>query len=74
MTSRTPMLRRAALSKDKEPELQARLTRNGEYIVSVQGGPQDLLARGTEKAALEDGKAYVKRNWKFDPMRGWVAV
>lgn len=40
------------------------------YIVSVVGGPQDLLWRATEAAALEDGAAYVERHWTPTPS-GW---
>lgn len=35
----------------------------GWYMVSVVGGPQDLLKRSTEAAALSDGAAYVAENW-----------
>jgi hypothetical protein len=33
------------------------------YMLSVEGGPQDLLARTTEAAALTAGAAYVKANY-----------
>lgn len=33
------------------------------YMLSVAGGPQDLLARMTEAAALSAGAAYVKANY-----------
>lgn len=33
------------------------------YMLSVEGGPQDLLARTTESAALEAGAEYVRKNY-----------
>lgn len=42
------------------------------YIVSVMGGPQSLLWRLTEKAALEDGATYVERYWELTA-DGWRA-
>jgi hypothetical protein len=41
------------------------------YIVSVNGGPADLLFRLTEAAALEDGVAYVNRHWMLTE-EGWT--
>lgn len=42
------------------------------YVVSVVDGPRDLLARGTEAAALEDGQAHVQRYWERTT-EGWKA-
>lgn len=42
------------------------------YMVSVVGGPQSLLARRTEEAALEDGAAYVAANWGRDADGNWT--
>ena len=33
------------------------------YMVSIVGGPQDLLARGTEAYALADGAVYAAERW-----------
>jgi hypothetical protein len=52
-------------------ELTTRRTRDGlAYIVSVVGGPQDIIKRTTEAAALEDGRAYVEKYWE-QTADGW---
>jgi hypothetical protein len=40
------------------------------YIVSVVGGPQDLIKRTTIEAALRDGRAYVERYYEITT-DGW---
>jgi len=42
------------------------------YIVSVVGGPQDLLWRAEECWALRDGADHVARYWQQTP-EGWKA-
>jgi hypothetical protein len=43
------------------------------FLVSIVNGPQDLLWRGTEEAALRDGAAYAAKNWALTP-DGWKAI
>jgi hypothetical protein len=52
-------------------ELTVRETsRRDAYIVSVVGGPQDLIKRTTVEAALRDGREYVERYW-HQTANGW---
>lgn len=44
-------------------QVYSRIEKCNVYMVSVEGGPQDLLARTTEAAALTAGAAYVKANY-----------
>jgi hypothetical protein len=64
----------------QEVELELRPAGNcswrppGGYIVSVVGGPQDLLWRGTRELALKDGAEHVAKYWRFNAELGrWVA-
>lgn len=40
------------------------------FVVSVVGGPRDLLWRASEADALSDGAEYVRRHWSETP-DGW---
>lgn len=61
---RVPMLKRGELAKPKLPELTLRpslMGPNHGFLVSVVGGPYDLLWRETEELALADGMKYLRR-------------
>lgn len=70
---RAAMLRPADLAQEPEPIFSVRLTRARDaFIVSVVGGPQDLLARTSEHAAREAGAVYMRANYRWSSERGWV--
>jgi hypothetical protein len=51
-----------------------RVCSNGEgwWFASIEGGPQDLIKRGTEEYALRDGEAYAKEAWGQDAEGKWT--
>lgn len=43
------------------------------YMASIDGGPQDLLSRGTKEAALADGASYAAKHWEQRKDGFWFA-
>lgn len=44
------------------------------YMADVVGGPGSLVARTTEEATIEAGRAYFAEGWEPKPGGGWQTI